>query len=102
MSKAKGVEIPPEPLKEAPALTTDDEVRFSLGEVAAMLHLLVSVRELDKDSEALREFEKDIRAAFNEFSSEEVARVVAAHKGSALYQAIEAVRKRLTPYQKAS
>ena len=50
----------------------------------------------------LVQFEKDIRAAFNEFSSEEVARVVAAHEGSALYQAIEAVRKRLTPYQKAS
>ncbi len=94
---AKGQESPPEPSAEAPALATDDEVGLSVGEVATILHLLVSVRELDKASDALREFEETVRAALREFSSEEITRAVAKYKGSARYQAIERLRKKFTP-----
>ena len=77
---AKGQESPPEPSEEAPALATDDEVGLSVGDVATILHLLVSVR-----------------AALRAFSSAEITRAVAKYKGSARYQAIERLRKKFTP-----
>ncbi len=100
--QAKGLEIPPEPTEKAQAPSPDDEVGFSAVEILGLLHQAVVLREFDKESEALREFEKDIRAGLDEFSSEEKNRAIAKYKGSEVHQAIEAVRKRLTPYQKAS
>jgi hypothetical protein len=79
-----------------------EDMRFSPKEVAAILHLLGSVRRLDTESEALWEFEKRIRAALGKMNAEQVNEAVAEHEESELFEHIEQIRKQLLPYQKAS
>jgi hypothetical protein len=71
-----------------------------LPEVAAILHLLGSVRAFDTDSPALWEFEKRARSSLGVFRTEQITEAVVEHEQSELYEHIEAIRKRLIPYQK--
>ena len=71
------------------------QVEFSLPEVAAILHLLGSVRRLDTESPALWEFEKRVRASLGEVSAEQINEAVAEHEQSELYEDIERIRKKL-------
>ncbi len=78
------------------------EIDFPLPEVAAILHLLGSVRGLDTDSPALWEFEKRIRSSLGEVAAQQIQDAVSEHEKSELYEHIEAIRKKLIPPQKAS
>ena len=78
------------------------EIRFSPQEVAAILHLLSSVRGLNTESQALWRFEKQIRGVLGKMNTEQVNEAVSKHEQSELYAHIEEIRKQLLPYRKAS
>lgn len=78
-----------------------EEISFSPQEVAAILHLLGSVRKLDTESEALRQFEKRIRAVLGKLSTDQINEAVTEHEETELFEHIKEIRKQLIPYQKA-
>lgn len=83
-------------------LSQAEEIRFSPKEVAAILHLLSSVRRLNTESQALWRFEQRIRSVLGKMNTEQVNEAVSKHEGSELYEHIEEIRKQLRPYRKAS
>ena len=85
--------------KDAPE---SQQIDFSLPEVAAILHLLGSVRGLDTDSPALWEFEKRIRSSLGEVAAQQIQEAVSEHEKSELYEHIEAIRMKLIQRQTAS
>ena len=91
IAKEQGRQMPP-----------TEEIAFSPQEVAAILHLLGSVRRLDTESEALWELEKRLRTLLGKLTTEQVTEAVAAHEETELFDHIEQIRTQLLPYPNAS